>query len=46
MSQARTIVDGHRYHIEDLIHITEQGCEVLSQPELDTSMLWIQPDLL
>ena len=44
--EIRTIVDGHRYHIEDLIHITEQGCEVLSQPELDTSMLWIQPDLL
>lgn len=44
--EIRTIVDGHRYHIEDLIHITETGNEVLSQPELDTSMLWIQPDLL
>lgn len=44
--EIRTIVDGHRYHIEDLIHITENGYEVLSQPELDTTMLWIQPDLL
>ena len=44
--EIRTIVDGHRYHIEDLIHLTETGCEVLSQPKLDTSMLWIQPDLL
>lgn len=44
--EIRTIVDGHRYHIEDLIHITESGSEVLSQPELDTAMLWIQPDLL
>ena len=44
--EIRTIVDGYRYHIEDLIHITENGHEVLSQPELDTTMLWIQPDLL
>ena len=43
--ELRTIVDGHRYHIEDLIHITEKGCEVLSQPKLDTTMPWIQPDL-
>lgn len=44
--EIRTIVDGYRYHIEDLIHITENGNEILSQPVLDTSMLWIQPDLL
>ena len=44
--ELRTIVDGHRYHIEDLIHITEKGCEVLSQPKLDTTMPWIQPDLV
>lgn len=43
--ELRTIVDGYRYHIEDLIHITEAGCEVLSQPMLDTTMPWIQPDL-
>lgn len=39
------IVDGYRYHIEDLIHITAGGHEVLSQPELDPTILWIQPDL-
>lgn len=43
--EIRTIVDGYRYHIEDLIHITSSGHEVLSQPELDTTMLWIQPEL-
>ena len=43
--EIRTIVDGYRYHIEDLIHITAGGHEVLSQPELDPTILWIQPDL-
>lgn len=43
--EIRTIVDGYRYHIEDLVHITPQGHEILSQPVLDTTMLWIQPNL-
>lgn len=43
--EIRTIVDGYRYHIEDLIHITKSGHEVLSQPQLDVTMPWIQPDL-
>ena len=43
--EIRTIVDGYRYHIEDLIRITENGNQVLSQPVLDTTMPWIQPDL-
>lgn len=43
--EIRTIVDGYRYHIEDLVHITDKGYEVLSQPVLDTTMLWIQPNL-
>lgn len=42
--EIRAIVDGHRYHIEDLIRITPEGHKVLSQPVLDTTMLWIQPD--
>lgn len=41
--EIRTIVDGYRYHIEDLIHITKNGWEILSQPELDVTMPWIQP---
>lgn len=43
--EIRTIVDGHRYHIEDLVRITPNGHKILSQPVLDTTMPWIQPDL-
>lgn len=43
--EIRTIVDGHRYHIEDLLCITPGGYKLLSQPILDTTMLWIQPDM-
>lgn len=43
--EIRAIVDGHRYHIEDLIRIVPGGYELLSQPVLDTTMPWIEPDL-
>ena len=43
--EIRTIVDGHRYHIEDLVRITPNGHKILSQPVLDTTMPWIQPNL-
>lgn len=44
--EIRTIVDGHRYHIEDLVRITPDGHDILSQPVLDVTMPWIQPNLL
>jgi len=40
-----TVVDGYNYHVEDLIHITKNGYEVLSQPELDVTMPWIAPNI-
>jgi len=38
-NQEKGFLDGYRYHIEDLIHITKNGPVCLSDPEFNPHML-------